>query len=248
MTHWYKNKNFWRDLESFLFPHPLWDRAFSEVQQGLILLQLPRGARILDLPSGPGRHALEFARWGCRVTAVDLMPFYIEGGQDRARKAGLQIEFVQDDMRTFVRPAEFDAVWNYYSSFGYFDDPADDEVVLENFHRSLKKGGKVLIETISRKHALEVWEGKERIDLPAVDDIAVTVEREASDENTPPMRWNVNKGGKISSFNMVHRYYSADAISSLLRKTGFVTVETFEDIYGTPYTSESERMVVVGEK
>ena len=248
MTEWFDNKSFWRDLESFLFPQPLWDRASAEVQQGLTFLQLSQGARILDLPCGPGRHALEFARRGHRVTAVDLMPFYVEGGQKRARKKGLPIEFVQGDMVSFVRPEAFDVVWNYYSSFGYFEDPKDDEAVARNFHLSLKKGGKVLIETISREHALRVWDGSERIELPTVDDIAVTAEKVASGENTPIVKWCVNKGGETTAFYMFHRHYSADAISSLLQETGFATVEIFGDIYGTPFTPESERMVVVGNK
>jgi SAM-dependent methyltransferase len=248
LTDWYRNQNFWNDLESFLFPRPLWDRASAEVQQGLTLLQLPRNAHILDIPCGPGRHALEFARRDCAVTAVDLTPLYIEGGQDRALQNDLRIEFLQGDMLSFVRPEAFDAVWNFYSSFGYFKNPRDDQTVVRNFYRSLKKGGKVLIETISREHALRVWDDEERIELPAVDDTTVTVEKEKSGEDSPVMKWCVSRGGKTKTFYMFHRYYSADAISSILAKAGFATVEIFEDIYGTPYTSGSERMVVVGRK
>lgn len=248
MTGWYKNTEFWRDLRPFLFHRLLWDRASSEVQQGLTLLELSRGADILDLPCGPGRHALEFARRGCRVTAVDLMPFYIEEGRRRAREKGLRVEFIQDDMRTFVRSDSYDAVWNFYSSFGYFDDQVDDEAVAANFLRSLREGGKLLLETIGREQALQVWRDQDRVELPAVGDIRVTVEKKRSGEDDPYMRWCVQKGGKKRTFNMMHRYYSAEAISSLLKKAGFSSVDLYEDIYGTPYTSASDRMVVVGIK
>ena len=248
MTGWYNNRDFWRELRLFLFYRPLWDRASSEVQQGLTLLELSRNADILDIPCGPGRHALEFASRGCRVTAVDLMPFYIEEGRDRASENGLQIEFVQDDMLTFVRPDSYDAVWNFYSSFGYFDNPADDEATVANFHRSLRKGGKLLIETIGREQALEVWRDRDFVELPAVGDISVTVEKKIRGEDDPHMRWHVHKDGKIRVFDMLHRYYSAEEISAMLMRAGFACVELYEDIYGTPYTLKSDRMVVVALK
>lgn len=59
------------------------------------------------------------------------MPLYLEEGRRRAQAEGLQIEFIQNDMRSFIRPNTFDAVWNYFSSFGYFND--QDEIILLNF-------------------------------------------------------------------------------------------------------------------
>jgi len=245
---WCKNDDFWRELRPFLFHRVLWNKASSEVLQGMTLLELHGDADILDLPCGPGRHALQFARLGCRVTGVDLMPFYVEEGRRRAREEGLDVEFVQGDMRTYVKPEAFDAVWNFYSSFGYFEDPADDEAAAVNFCHCLREGGKLLLETIGREQALQVWRDRDRVELPAIGSIRVTVEKMSPDEDDPSMRWHVQKGGETRSFDMMHRYYSAGEISSLLKKAGFASIDIYQDIYGSPYTDESDRMVVVGKK
>jgi SAM-dependent methyltransferase len=248
LTEWYKNRNFWRDLEPFLFSTSHWDRAPREVEQGLSLLGLPEGAEILDIPCGPGRHALEFARRGCRVTAVDLMPFYIDKAREQARSEGLEIEFVQADMLSFTKPEAFDVAWNFFSSFGYFDDPGDDQVVLYNIYRSLKPGGRLLLETIDYEYLRGLWSDREPIRLPTVDGITVTVEGPMSDIDSPSVKWCVEKGGTTSEFELVHRHYSPDSISYLLKKAGFTKVEFFQDVSGAPFTPESERMVVIAEK
>jgi 2-polyprenyl-3-methyl-5-hydroxy-6-metoxy-1,4-benzoquinol methylase len=48
--------------------------------------------RVLDMPCGPGRHALEFARRGFQVTGVDLNPSFIAQAKERTEKEGLKLE------------------------------------------------------------------------------------------------------------------------------------------------------------
>lgn len=248
MSEWYQNKDFWRDVTPFIFNRSNWDNAPTEVQQGLSLLRLSEGAAILDLACGPGRHALEFARKGYRVTAVDLMPFYIEEGRRQARKERLQVEFVQADMLSFARPDGFDAVWNFYSSFGYFGNQDDDELVVANIYRSLKEGGRLLIDTISLENVRDIFSRGERFEHPTVEGVTVTVEGRLPEDGLQIVRWHVEKNGKIKQYDLVHRHYSTEAISSLLRGAGFRTVDLFGDISGSPYTSESKRMVVLARK
>jgi SAM-dependent methyltransferase len=122
--------------------------------------------RVLDMSCGPGRHALEFARRGFQVTGVDLNPSFIAQAKERAEKKGLSVEFVQKDMREFRRENFYDVGLNLFTSFGFFDDPAEDKKVIENFFVSLKPGGFLLVdvkekETFARDFRPRDWRAED---------------------------------------------------------------------------------------
>ncbi len=108
-------------------------------------LGLKAGQRLLDVPCGSGRHALEFARRGALVLGVDKTAAYLKA----ARLAGARqprARFVRGDMRRLPFRGEFDAAVNLWTSFGYFARLADDRKVLEGVARALKPGGRFLID------------------------------------------------------------------------------------------------------
>ena len=63
---------------------------------------------VLELAAGPAEHALEFARRGVQVTALDLSAAMCARARDKATVAGLKLEVVQADMRDFTRPQPVD--------------------------------------------------------------------------------------------------------------------------------------------
>jgi len=84
-------------------------------------LDLPAGARVLDLACGIGRHAIGMAAHGYRVTGVDFSPRYLELAREGAARAGVGVEWQHGDMRTLSFERCFEAVYSYFTSFGYFD-------------------------------------------------------------------------------------------------------------------------------
>jgi SAM-dependent methyltransferase len=116
----------------------------AEVAFLLRNLRLPRGARILDVPCGYGRHAAELARRGFRVVGVDLSRSMIEEARRRFAKRA-RLSFRRRDMRRIAFRVEFDAVVNLYTSFGYFT-PAQNEAALRRMARALRPGGHLLID------------------------------------------------------------------------------------------------------
>jgi len=86
------------------------------------LLRLRRGMRVLDVPCGMGRIAIPLAEAGMAVTGIDLMPAYLRRARRLARTAGVGVRFMQGDMRDIDFHGEFDAVVNWFGSFGYFDE------------------------------------------------------------------------------------------------------------------------------
>jgi SAM-dependent methyltransferase len=127
MWNWFEDDTLWESLESFLFSQ-LRSGALTvrEAEQILTLVHSPPDAAVLDLCCGPGRHSLEFARRGFQVTGVDRTARYLATARAAATREGLTVEFVQEDMRHFHRSEAFDLALNLFSSFGYFEDRADD--------------------------------------------------------------------------------------------------------------------------
>ena len=81
---------------------------------------------------------------------MDRTATYLDEARKRGAEEDLQVEFLQEDMRTFVRPGAFDAVINYFTSFGYFESDEDERRVLANAHRSLRPSGVLLIEMMGK--------------------------------------------------------------------------------------------------
>ena len=75
-------------------------------------LQLQRGAKILDLACGFGRHSLALARRGFSVTGVDITPDYVRYAREQAESEGLDARFLCADIREVQFEGEFDAVLN----------------------------------------------------------------------------------------------------------------------------------------
>jgi SAM-dependent methyltransferase len=120
---------------------------------------------VLDLCCGPGRHAVGLAQKGFGVTAVDLSPLLLEKARQHAVTSDTNVEFVLADMRSFVRPNAFDLALNFFTAFGYFADRADDQKVLTNIYSSLRPGGCVVIDIISKELLARRYESRV-VDMP----------------------------------------------------------------------------------
>src|SRR5512135_491590 len=101
---------------------PLEGNAEEEVEGILVFLALPLGAAVEDLGCGRGRHAIPLARRGYRVTGVDISDYMLQKARRSAAREGVDVEWVQEDMRTFCRRDAFDLVISLFTSFGYFSD------------------------------------------------------------------------------------------------------------------------------
>jgi len=216
------------------------------VVKALALLKLEPGAAVLDLCCGPGRHSLELARRGFKVTGVDRTARFLEEARRRAEAEGLVIEFVQGDMRTFRRPEAFDAVINLFTSFGYFDDPQEDKQVLENVYTSLRPNGKLLLDTMGKEVLARIFRERDWFEQ----DGALFLEERRLLEGWSRIetRWIIVRDGEQEEFTLKLRLYSGAELRALLREIGFRRVELFGNLDGEPYDQNARRLVALAEK
>ena len=116
-------------------------------------LGLPRGATILDVGCGLGLHAIELTRRGYLVVGLDLSLPMLSRAGDEAQDEGLRINFLHGDMRQMTFEGQFDAVLCWGTTFGYFDDEGNAEVV-QRLLEALKPGGLLLLDIVNRDHVI----------------------------------------------------------------------------------------------
>ncbi|MFB6146860.1 MAG: class I SAM-dependent methyltransferase [Halobacteriaceae archaeon] len=243
---WHANRHFWERFQSFIFPPAAIEKAPEQVDDLLSLVDVDAGADVLDVPCGVGRHAVELADRGFAVTGVDATAPYLETARARAEDAGVDVEFVEADMREFRRPSSCDLAISLYTSFGYFEDRADDERVLENVAASLRPGGTLLLSLTSKEVLADDFEERTWHDH---DDGYVLEERQVTDGwNWVENRWIVVEDGEVEEFEVSHRLYSGFELAAALEDAGFATVTLYGSLDGDDYDQDADQLVAVAER
>jgi SAM-dependent methyltransferase len=245
-ANWYENNEFWQTWGPMMFSKQRLTNTPAEVDRFLSLLKIPANAHVLDLCCGVGRHSLELARRGFKVAGVDRMQAYLEQAREAATKENLDVEFVCEDMRNFLRPNAFDLVINLFTSFGFFEGIEEDRKVARNMFGSLKRGG-ILLMDMSGKEIL-AREFRER-DWREVDGIYWLEERKILDDwSRIQNRWIMFKDGQRFENTICPRLYSAAELRSLLHEVEFKKLNFYGGFDGSPYDSQARRLVVVARK
>ena len=112
-------------------------------------LALPRGSVLLDLGCGQGELCVELTRRGYSVVGYDLSVYQLAMAGDNAQMAGQKINFLQGDMREMAFDNMFDGILCWDTSFGYFEEDKNIEV-LKRMRAALKPGGHLLLDILNR--------------------------------------------------------------------------------------------------
>ncbi|MDX2174694.1 MAG: methyltransferase domain-containing protein [Bacteroidota bacterium] len=106
-------------------------------------LNLNKGAKLWDLACGKGRHSLALNKKGYVVTGTDLSRQNIF---EASQNCNPTLDFYIHDMRTPFRVNYFDAVFNLFTSIGYFKNFKDNFLVLKNVDHALKSNGYFVVD------------------------------------------------------------------------------------------------------
>jgi SAM-dependent methyltransferase len=223
------------------------EQTSSEVDFVLSTLELQRGARLLDVPCGSGRHAVELARRGFRVTGADLSRDYVERAREAARIAGVEVELLQADMRELPFAGGFDAVLNLWTSFGYLESVEEDRRALEAMARALEPGGRWLGDLLNLLWLVRSGEEHRRREL---DDGTVVLEDGCYDVRSGrhEVVWTIERPGRRVELASSLRLYTLPELESMLDRAGLGVDGVWGGFDGCEYGLDTRRMIVRARK
>ena len=235
---WFENESFWKNYGPIMFDAPKWAEAPGVAEAVCKIAGLSKGASVLDAGCGPGRISIELALRGLKVTGVDLIQSELDAAKESAADEKVKIEWIKDDLRTFVSKKKFDAAINLYTSFGYCDTIEEDIQILRHIADCVKDGGFFILECTSRETAIKYWtEGEwfERAGMTVLTKFTV----EGAWEGLRSKWTLLGKDGGRIEHEFVQRLYSA---------SGFKSAEIYGGYNFEPYNQNMSTMVIVARK
>jgi len=163
-ANWYKK---WFDSS---FYHQLYSNRSEKEATDFIdtlmdELDPPANATMLDLGCGAGRHAKWLAAKGFDVTGLDLAASSIRTAK-KYEKTNLR--FAKQDMRDPFGKNQFDYVFNFFTSFGYFKNDEDNHNVIRNICNALKPGGLLVLDYLNVAWSQERLVAEETKDIDGI--------------------------------------------------------------------------------
>jgi SAM-dependent methyltransferase len=239
MTEWFEQ---WFGEEYLrLYPHR--DDADADDAVSLVDRVVPlRGRAVLDLACGPGRHAAQLRARGARVVGLDLsFPLLV-----RARhRTGNRVAMVRADMRHLPFGAEtFDVVVNLFTSFGYFADDAQHQVVLRDAVALLRHGGSFVLDFLNATAVRRQLVPRE--DRVVGSQHVVIERRIAPDERHVIKEMHILDDGR--SFLERVRLFSREALAQMMERAGLSVRQQYGDYTGGPPDDAAPRAILVGVK
>ena len=223
-----------------VYPHRDLPSARREVAH---LLEAGVGGRVLDLCCGFGRHALAMAEAGVDVLGVDLSPELLVRARELPGAAALDGRLVRADARAVpCHDGAFDAVVNLFSSFGYFGEDGDAQV-LDEVARLVRPGGRAVLDLMNpaRIRAALVPASSREVEG------GVLEERRALADGgrrvTKDVRLVLADGGERRWREDVRMYEHGELVE-LLRARGLEVTRVEGDFDGTHFGPDAPRQLV----
>ncbi|MBT8273837.1 MAG: class I SAM-dependent methyltransferase, partial [Bacteroidia bacterium] len=218
------------------------DRGYDEAQSFLSKLlnhlNLSEDSHILDLACGKGRHSLYLNRMGYEVTGLDLSEESINYAKqyenDRLHFA------VHDKSKPYHQ--QFDAIFNLFTSFGYFENEDDHLNTIKSIKANLKDKGVGVIDFMNSHNVIQNLVSQ---DEKTIDDIVFKMSRYVKDDYIiKDINFEIDK----ETFNYQERVkaFTLDDFKSMFDAADLQLIEVFGDYKLTAYDeNSSERLIMI---
>ena len=272
---WFESEKFWTQYAPIMFDDARWAEAPTVARYVKDLAGLTGGSKVLDAGCGLGRISVELAALGLDVTGVDIIQSELDAARDSAEAEGVPLTLINQDLRTFHSPNQFDCAINLYTSFGYCATIEEDMQILRNIAESLRSGGTFILECTSRETAIlywtpgeeceragykvvthfEVvgaWEGlKSQWTLYPLSESSLRDNNKATslqDNNKTPSLRGAQATKQSIDHTFIQRLYPASFLRDKLLEFGFSKAEVYGDYDLSPYNEHARTMVIIAKK
>ncbi len=239
---WYKSS--FDAQYSLVYAHRTVEAAAKEAAFAARQISLKKDDAVLNLCCGNGRHMVHLLRITGGVTGLDYSSALLR----EARKVvGTEAVLVRGDMRALPFRGAFDVVTNFFTSFGYFRDDAENAGVVEQVSALLKPGGRFFVDHINAAFV------RERLVPEST--------REYNGYRIEERRWldaarkRVNKITKIwrgqesvGEWGESVRLYEPEEFVAMLKRGRLSVTRVFGDYEGGPLAADGLRMIVTGHR
>lgn len=231
----------WFDTSYYhsLYKHRNDEEAEHFITRLCEVLNIPTGTKVLDLACGKGRHAKMLQQHGFDVLGVDLSANSIAAARTLETDG---LRFAVHDMRDEIQNERFGFVFNFFTSFGYFDGHDDNLKVLKAIHNILEQDGILVIDFMNVKKVVERLVPNE---VRTEDGIDFQIQRRFDGHH---IFKNIQFQDNDNHFDFTERVqalFYAD-FRSLLERAEFEIIRTFGNFDLDPFDEESSpRLILV---
>ncbi|WP_291152976.1 class I SAM-dependent methyltransferase [Flavobacterium sp. UBA7680] len=201
-------------------------------------LNLPEKAKVLDLACGKGRHSIYLNQLGFNVLGADLSENSIA---EATKNSNEHLHFKVHDMR---EPFEekFDAIFNLFTSFGYFENDDDNLTTLKAIRESLSEYGFAVIDFMNVNQVIETLVPQE---VKTVDGIDFHIKRYVEDGHIFKEIDFEDQGRKFHFTEKVKALTLKD-FQDLMDEAGIYLLDIFGDYKLKKFhKTESERLIMI---
>lgn len=205
-------------------------------------LNLTDQSVIWDLACGKGRHSIKMNALGYQVVGTDLSENSIAEANKFSNET---LDFFVHDMRTPFRINYFNAVFNLFTSIGYFDNELDNYKVFENVYQALKPNGVFVIDFLNGHKVSSCLVSK---DVIKRDETEFKISKKI-ENNRVIKRIEFEAEGKLNYFEEKVFLYDLNMFNKFAHKCGFKLVEKFGDYSLNAFDENtSDRLIMIFKK
>jgi SAM-dependent methyltransferase len=241
-TAWYEQS--FQDDYLLIYKHRNIQNAEVEVRAMSDILKLPSIAKVLDLCCGSGRHAFILHQLGYDVTGVDLSETLLKTAKSADSRNS--IRWVRGDMRSIPLEESFDAIFNLFTSFGYFATDDENIQVLDEIRRLLKADGQFIIDFLNPAYVIA-----HLVPYSKRQEEGVIIEeyREISGPFVVKRIELTPEQGAKRTYHEQVKLYSLRQFESMFASAGLQLEQVYGGYEGAEYREqESPRLIMVGRK
>jgi SAM-dependent methyltransferase len=201
-------------------------------------LNLPENAKVLDLCCGKGRHAIYLNQLGFDVIGADLSENSIT---EANKSANENLHFKVHDMREAFEE-KYDAIFNLFTSFGYFEKEEDNLTTLKAIKDSLSEYGFAVIDFMNVNQVLDTLVPEE---VKTVDGIDFHLKRYLKDGHIIK-EIDFEDQGLQFHFTEKVKALTLQDFESMMEEAGIYLLDIFGDYKLKKFhKTESERLILI---